>query len=284
MGKMRRVIVRRVRGASSPRSPHVPSAETRSSGVKIIDNNTIKKFNPSMLELGDICAPCREREAVAAVFDLTGFTSFCNQVDSYLAIPRFLNDFLEWFFKSVRQRITEKDFGDRSALWTGLPIMIKFLGDGLILLWDAQKMSEEQICRLAGTLYEVCLIYRTEFYPYISAAVNKPPSILRCGVARGKVYGIGNDKEYVGHCINNASRLSHLGQITFCFPHRGFQVRENMPEKYRNIFVPKSVSIRGVGEDELVWVVREEYNRLPQKNREMFRSNELVKTSLNNLQ
>jgi class 3 adenylate cyclase len=273
MGKIRRVIVRRFKsGASGMRAV----SEMRTGGVRIINNNTIKQFNPAMLELGDISAPCREKEAVAAVFDLSGFTAFCNQVDSYLAIPRFLNDFLEWFFSNVRQKITKKDYGDRSALWAGLPIMVKFLGDGLILLWDAQRMSEEQICRLAGSLYDICRAYRTGFFPHINMIVNKPPAVLRCGVARGKVYSIGNDKEYVGHCINNASRLSRLGALTFAFPHRGFQVRERMPKEYRHIFVPKYVSIRGVGGDELVWVVREEYERLVGKSREMFRSYELA--------
>jgi class 3 adenylate cyclase len=268
MGKVRRVIVRRVRAAGSRGLP----ANGRGNNSKLLDNEAINKFNPSILELGDINTPCREKEAVAAVFDLTGFTTFCNQVDSYLAIPRFLNDFLEWFFSSLRHRLTEKDLGDHSTLWTGLPIMVKFLGDGLLVLWDAQKMSEERICRLAGALYQICCAYRTEFYPRISMAVNKPPAVLRCGVARGKVYGIGNDKEYVGHCINNASRLSRLSSLTFCFPHRGFQVREHMPAEFRRVFVPKYVSIRGVGENELVWVVSEEYYRLPEKTREMFRS------------
>jgi hypothetical protein len=272
MGKVRRVIVRRVR----PGSQRTVPVNRSLNGLRLLDNNVIREFNPSMLELGDICAPCQEKESVAAVFDLTGFTAFCNQADSYLAIPRFLNDFLEWFFNNIRQKITEEDFGDRSALWTGLPIMVKFLGDGFILVWDARKMSEEQICRLAGSLYMVCQNYKTEFYPYISTAVNKPPTVLRCGVARGKVFSIGNDKEYVGHCINNASRLSRLGSLSFCFPHRGFQVREHMPPEYRQIFVPKSVSIRGVGENELVWVVRDEYNNLSLKNREMFHSIETV--------
>ena len=272
MGKVRHVIVRRVRSGRTG----VPVVDRQAGGMRMLDNNAFKQFNPSMLELGDICAPCQEKEAIAAVFDLTGFTAFCNQVDSYLAIPRFLNDFLEWFFASIREKITEKDFGDRSALWTGLPVMVKFMGDGLILLWDASKMSEAQICRLAGSLYTVCQSYKTEFYPYISNAVNKPPSVLRCGVARGKVYSIGNDKEYVGHCINNASRLSRLGSLSFCFPHRGFQVREHMPVEYRALFVPKYASIRGVGENELVWVVKDEYNKLPAKNQEMFRSIEVA--------
>jgi hypothetical protein len=268
MAKVRRVIVRRLRAAG----PKPPSGNTWENGSKSLDSEAIKRFNPSMLELGDINAPSREKEAIAAVFDLTGFTTFCNQVDAYLAIPKFLNDFLEWFFTSIRTKVTEKGPGDHSTLWTGLPIMVKFLGDGLLVLWDARKMTEKQICRLAGTLYQICYTYRTEFYPRISMAVNKPPAVLRCGVARGKVYGIGNNKEYVGHCINNASRLTRLGSLTFCFPHRGFQVREHMPVEFRQVFMPKYVSIRGVGENELVWVVGDEYYRLPVKDREMFRS------------
>ncbi len=267
MAKVRRIIIRRVKSAR----PGSSSVSRRSKSTKL-DKETIKRFNPAMLELGDINTPCREKEAVAAVFDLTGFTTFCNQVDAYLAIPRFLNGFLEWFFSNIRNKLIEDDLGENIKLWTGLPIMVKFLGDGLMLLWDAHRMSEEQICRLTGNLCQICSAYRAEFYPHISLIVNKPPRILRCGVARGRIYGIGNNKEYVGHCINTASRLSRLSFLTFCFPHRGFQVHEHMPAEFRKIFVPKYVSIRGVGENELVWVVNEEYDRLPLKNREMFRN------------
>lgn len=281
MGRIRRVVIRR-RVSPGNNGARRRVSPIRAGAVRMVDNNTIKQFNPSMLELGDISAPCQEIEAVAAVFDLTGFTSFCNQVDAYLAIPRFLNDFLEWFFNIVRQNITEQDYGDRSTLWAGLPIMVKFLGDGLILLWDARKMTEQQICRLAGSFYLICCAYRAEFYPHICTAVNKPPAILRCGVARGKVFSVGSDREYVGHCINNASRLSRLGALSFCFPHSGFRVTEYMPEEYREFFVPKLVSIRGVGENETVWVARDEFERLAPKYREMFRSNETNVTTILN--
>ena len=232
-----------------------------------------------MLDLGDISAPCQEKEAIAAVFDLTGFTNFCNQVDSYLAIPRFLNDFLEWFFSSVRRGLTEADYGNRSSFWAELPILVKFLGDGLLVLWNARRMTEGQICRIAAKLYEICLAYRSEFYPRISMAVNKPPIVLRCGLARGKVFSVGNGKDYVGHCINNASRLSRLGSLSFAFPHRGFQVREHMSVEYARHFLPKYVSIRGVGDNELVWVAKAEFERLTDKNKEIFRSLENVAVS-----
>jgi class 3 adenylate cyclase len=125
-------------------------------------------------------------------------------------------------------------------------------------------------------LYSVCYTYRAEFYPRISKEVNKPPSILRCGVARGKVFSLGDGSDYVGHCINNASRLSHLPPLTFCFPHRGFRVSEYMPEEWAEYFIPKSASIRGVGENETIWLVRDEFDRLPEKNRLLYRSLEGV--------
>jgi len=249
----------------------VQNGATAQTGVSLLDNEIIRQFNPTMLDLGDISAPCQEKESVAAVFDLTGFTTFCNQVDSYLAIPRFLSDFLEWFFSNIRKRITEKNYGNRSALWAELPMMVKFLGDGLLILWNAHRMGEDQICRIAATLYEITYTYRHEFYPHMSMVVNKPPSVLRCGMARGKVFSVGSGKDYVGHCINNASRLSHLASLSFCFPHRGFQVREHMPAEYFQIFVPKYVGIRGVGENELVWVVKEEFERLPENDKAQFR-------------
>ncbi len=272
---MKRIIVRRVRTAR----PKANTAARPQSGTRVIDNEVIKRFNPTMLDLGDISAPCQEKEAVAAVFDLTGFTTFCNQVDSYLAIPRFLNDFLEWFFKRVREGLTEANYGNRSMLTAELPIMVKFLGDGLLLLWNARRMTEGQICRVTAALYQICRAYRQEFYPQMSMAVNKPPRVLRCGVARGKIFSVGNGNDYVGHCINNASRLSKVGSLSFCFPHRGFQVREHMPVEYLRLFAPKYVSIRGVGENELVWVVKDEFERLPEKSKGMFRNLEPVMAS-----
>jgi len=269
---MKRRIVRRVRG----NHPRTAVASGQSSGIKLFNHEIARKFNPGMLELGDINTPCQEKEAIVAIFDLTGFTTFCNQVDAYLAIPRFLNNFLDWFFTSIMRGLTEENDGIRSTFWAELPIFVKFLGDGLLVIWDAHRMTEEQICSLAATLYSICYTYQQEFYPQMSMAVNKPPSVLRCGVARGKVFSVGNGNDYVGHCINNASRLSQLGPLTFCFPHRGFQVQEHMQVDYAQLFVPKYISVRGVGDNELVWVVKEEFNRLPGRNRAQYRSLESV--------
>ena len=267
---MKRVVVRRVRPNRTTKAP------SPFQGLRVLDSEVVKSFNPAMLSLGDINSPSQEREAVTAVFDLTGFTTFCNQVDAYLAIPRFLGEFLEWFFASVRKRITAETRGTRTALWAELPMKVKFMGDGLLIIWNAQRMSEVQICRLAVTLYEICHAYRSEFYPRISESINKPPRVLRCGVARGKVFTVGNGNDFVGHCINNASRLSHLNHLSFAFPHRGFPVREFVPEDYLKLFTLKHVPVRGVGDDELVWVVRREFEALPEEEKAKYRNLETV--------
>lgn len=275
---MKRIIVRRVH-PSRPRAPVVvknPAAVNKPALPKVVANEAVSRFNPSILNLGEINTPSKEQEAIAAVFDLSGFTHFCNQADAYLAIPRFLNDFLNWFFTRISQSLTVENDGLRSMFWAELPVMVKFLGDGLLVLWKANTMSESQICRLVGTLYTVCYAYRHEFYPNMKMTVNKPPVALRCGVARGKVFSIGNGHDYVGHCINNASRLSHLNPLTFCFPHHGFHVREFMPDNYSRIFVPKYVSIRGVGENELIWLVKDEFESLPERARVQFRDLEIA--------
>ncbi len=263
---MRKVIVRR-----RVRRPVTSAARQPESGVKLIDNARFEGFNPAILGLGDISLPSREIEAIAAVFDLAGFTRFCNQVDPQLAVPAFLSRFLDWLFNEIRVRLTDKNYGDRKALWAELPFMSKFLGDGVLLLWNTKNLNEELICNIVATLYEISHGYRHQFYPQIKMAVDKPPMTLRCGLARGRVFSVGNGRDCVGHCINTASRLQKLSLLTFCFPSRGFNVQEHMPDGYRQLFVQKAVSIRGVGENELVWVLKDEFSNLPEKLKTLFR-------------
>jgi class 3 adenylate cyclase len=268
---MKRRIIRRVRSSSAATAV----AQGQAGGLKLLSNEIVEKFNPSILGLGDLKTPCEEIEAVAAVFDISGFTYFCNQVDAYLAIPSFLNSFYDWFFSSIVYGLTD-DYNGRTYFWTDLPILVKFTGDGILVVWNAHNMKEEHVCRLAATLYNICCAYRQDFYPQINRVVNRPPSVLRCGVARGKVFSVGNGHDYIGHCINTASRLSGLNPLTFCFPNHGFAVQEYMLPEYAQLFVPKYLSVRGVGENELVWVVKEEFDSLSEKNKMLFRSLESV--------
>jgi len=239
--------------------------------VILLDNKKLEKFNPHVLALGDISLPSKQVEALAAVFDLSGFTNFCSKVDPHLAVPEYLSRFLDWLFDTIRTELTARSYAKTKALWAELPFLAKFLGDGGLFLWDTQNMSETLICNIVVTLYDICGEYKSTFYPKIKRVVVDPPQLLRCGIARGRVFSVGNGQDYVGPCINIASRLQKLGHLTFCFPRRGFDIEEYMHPKSAELFVEKCVTIGGIGENELVWVLKEEFDKLPEKEKELFR-------------
>ena len=106
----------------------------------------------------------------------------------------------------------------------------------------------------------MCVKYEQEF---VAEAVNDfvhAPARLRCGIARGQVVPVGNGKDFVGPCINVASRLQKLGPYSFAFSRRGFDLR-HFHEVWKGRFVPQKVQIRGVGDEELVFVLADECNR-----------------------
>jgi hypothetical protein len=231
-----------------------------------------ESFNPDVLGLGDIGSPSTQVEALAAIFDLSGFTSFCSQVDPHLAVPEYLSRFLDWLFKEIKQGLLKEGNEEEKILWASLPFLAKFLGDGVLFLWDTKNMGGAEICNVITSLWEICGNYVREFYPTIRKTVVQPPKALRCGISRGMVFSVGNGEDYVGPCINIAARLQKLSLLTFCFSRRGFDIEKHMPEETAVKYVLKSVSLRGIGEDELVWVRKEEFDGLQDEDKALFRS------------
>src|SRR3982751_2685772 len=100
-----------------------------------ISDADFRSFNASLLGLGDISADGKYFEALAAIFDLEGFTSFTNQIDPHLVIPEFLNEFLTWLFDAISAQL-KREVDEEVILWGELPFFAKFLGDGVLFLWD----------------------------------------------------------------------------------------------------------------------------------------------------
>ena len=74
-------------------------------------------------------------DAVAAVLDLEGFTDFCDaQREPQLSIPRFVDAFLDWLFKEMKSQFVRKNRGDDVVLWCRFPYVVKYTGDGLLLI------------------------------------------------------------------------------------------------------------------------------------------------------
>ncbi len=246
-----------------------------------ISKSDFKEFNSLLLGLGDISKHRKSVDALAAIFDLQGFTSFCDQRDAHLEVPTYISSFIDWLFERIsRGAVREEDgeqlvHGQQLALWFELPFFAKFLGDGLLFLWDAESLSGEAKWNLVSSLDIICSDYSTEFLPAIRREFTKPPRRLRCGIARGQITAIGEEKDFVGLCINVASRLQKLEGVServhfsFAFTKKGFPLQafdEGWREHYRLIKIP----IRGVEKEELVYVLKGEYNLLTEDDQKRF--------------
>jgi class 3 adenylate cyclase len=252
-----------------------------------IDPTELANFDVRLLNLGDVKVPSKPIDVLAVMFDLEGFTNFARQVDPQLTIPNFLSDFLEWLFTAIKNQLIISEGlakykklsleESESILWAELPFYSKFMGDGVLFLWridldkiigidpsrPADKLQyeiQEFLCNIIASQYEVCKEYKS-FVKTVETQHVDPPPILRCGIARGTAIPIGNGSDFVGPCINIASRLQKFNGITFTFSARGID-RAGFSGQFRDVFVKKRASIRGIGEHELVYVLTTEYEAL----------------------
>jgi class 3 adenylate cyclase len=131
-------------------------------------------------------------------------------------------------------------------------------------------MSDNSLGNIVVSLLVVCEDYKSVFYPKIKKFVVDPPMGLRCGIARGKVFSVGDGNDYVGSCINIAARLQKLSLLTFCVSRRGFDFEKCMVPNAVKDYLLKAVSLRGIGANELVWVLRDEFNKLPDAEKGLF--------------
>lgn len=231
-----------------------------------------RSFNHEVLGLGDISTQGTYVQALAAFLDLQGFTDFCNQVDSHLVIPEFMTRYLEWLFGAVSNQFKEGEEGDTVRIWGSLPFFAKFLGDGVLFLWNTEYSGGfPGVCNVVGKLYKLTRAYRAEFVSSIQKHVSKPPTILRCGISRGQIISIGSGEDYVGSCINVASRLQKLSQLTFAVSRRGFDLSRIPTHPITKILSLKRAQIRGIGDEELVWVLSSEYDSLSKKEKALLR-------------
>lgn len=229
------------------------------------------KFTPQVLGLGDLTQDGKYINSISAFIDLEGFTDFCNQVDSHLVIPEFLTEYLEWLFKKVAHFFKEGEYEDHVKIWGSLPFFSKFLGDGILFLWDTDKCDGNYgLINIIGHLNKVINSYKTDFLPKIEKKVSKPPSRLRCGISRGQIISVGNSEDYVGSCINMSARLQKVSQLSFALSRRGFNLELYKKHWIIKNLVLKKYPIRGIGNDELIYVLKDEYDNLSKEEKKIF--------------
>jgi class 3 adenylate cyclase len=239
--------------------------------TRTLSTETFGQFSPGLLGLGDLTQKASTTDAIAAVFDLQGFTNFCKQIDPQLSVPTFLSPFLAWLLEQIKTEMTRKTDADGAALWGPLPFFVKFMGDGLLVLWDSADTTPVSRRNILLAMSNICRKYPKKFLPDMQNKVVEPPSILRCGAARGAVFSVGNGNDFVGSCINMAARLQKLGGITFVFNRRGFEIDgDDAPTFFKDKLLIAKVSIRGIGDRELVCIRKEEYEKLKSVDKKQF--------------
>jgi class 3 adenylate cyclase len=236
--------------------------------VELLSHQGYGRFDASVLGLGDLKAASRRTEAIAAMFDLQGFTHFSKQIEPHLAVPKFLGTFLPWLVAELRAEMTYKEHEKGIQLYSSLPFFLKFMGDGLIVLWDCDALaSNSGPANVVLTVYEICRKYAASFYPSMAKRVSEAPRLLRCGVARGTVFSVGDGNDYVGSCINMAARLQKLGGLTFAVNARGFDFHDYPTDFFKTDLIVAEVAIRGIGDHELVGILKKEYDKLDEADR-----------------
>ena len=160
----------------------------------------------------------RAQNGIALIFDLEGFSKFFNQPDVHEYIPTYLN--------IVTDAVESCIFGGK-CYWSGSeelnvlqidPVHKKFLGDGVLYVWTPPKgedtFSINFITILANRLWNL----KNAFGEVNKACADFVPEYelplrIRFGLARGTVYELSvarsKEREYIGYCINLASRLQN---------------------------------------------------------------------------
>ena len=174
-------------------------------------------------------------------------------------------------FGEIRKELSQKRFQRGVKLGADLPFFAKFTGDGVLFLWDTENMDMNHICNILVSLRNISNRYGNVFVPATKKDLSDIPKSLRCGVARGIVCTVGNGQDYVGPCINIASRLQKLSSLTFCFLKKGINYENGMLKETACKYAVKSVLIRGVGTDELVVIRIPDFEKLGKRDRAMFK-------------
>ena len=223
-----------------------------------------KDFGPSMLGLEDILANRETFEALAVIVDLKDFTVFCDQRDPHLVVPQFVKSFLDWLFDRLRAQLLIEDAGNNVVLWSHLPFFGKFLGDGVLLLWDVTEMDSGAKRNIIQSFDAICDDYETKFLRILKQKISMPPPKLRCGIAQGQVTSIADGRDFVGLCINIASRLQKLadGAFSFAFTQKGLEPEDGTVWHESRDFRLIKIPIRGISKDERVYVLNSEFRKL----------------------
>ncbi|EMY69818.1 hypothetical protein [Leptospira vanthielii] len=233
-------------------------------------NESIENFNPSVLGLGNIESNSEMHSSFCAIFDLEGFTNFSKQADPQLLLPVFFSEYLNWIFNSLKEEAFEKKFPKGISLYHEFPYFSKFMGDGLLFLWNTKDLDELGQTNLVISLWQICSDYESKFLNKIRKKVVDPPPKLRCGIAKGNLFSVGNGNDFVGPSINFASRLQKLPGLRFAVSAKGFNFEKYMEPGNYSKFQLVTTPVRGMSDSELILILKNEYAKLKESEKSIY--------------
>lgn len=213
-------------------------------------------------------------EIVVALFDLEGFTNFFNSssVITYNIVPKFINAFLSWL-----------NYCFRNSCFP-MPKYSKFLGDGVLLIWETEK---EPLLKgvLKAEFMDFCWnmtrgqkeSYEKEFLPELLKRI-KPiktceyPKHLRVSLSLGHAvkHVRGKSGEYVSECINVAFRIIKYNPELYFIAHSNLVTNEALCGKK---YVHKQLKqVKGINKPICVYIEEADFKDLTNKNKRQFRN------------
>jgi class 3 adenylate cyclase len=211
----------------------------------------------------------KTQHALAASFDLSGFSPFCLHPNAHAYLACYIANLFD---------LLESSFAEIPALQTTpskpaqapLPTLSKYTGDGALLLWVADTAAEftsaySTSIVLALRRFQQCLPARVATWEK-EWHTNSLPCRARVGIAAGPVQRlkrqvdtlIPETMDYAGYPINLAVRLQdHCPEV-------GFMIHQPVQPQLDGLLAMRAVKPKGAL-DEPVYVFAEDYQHLSQK-------------------
>ena len=168
----------------------------------------------------------RPTVGLALVFDISGFTNFFNKPDIHFYMTDYINQMISCVDTTIwgGADFWSEEVEEKQDSLDIMPIMRKFLGDGMLYVWED---NGEGI--LGETTLKIQLINRLWNIQLNLDRINKRlnetipvgdlPNAIKFGIAQGTIFKLiekNGTVDCIGPCINLASRLvKYCQEINF---------------------------------------------------------------------
>lgn len=205
---------------------------------------------------------------IVAVLDLEGFTNFFNKAspNQSIIVASYVNGFLSW----LNHRL------DLEGKRLPRPRLSKFLGDGVLYVWETEEGKTEQIAldlmnfcwnitRSKTDKYEES--FRRQFIRQLGKKWDcEYPKHLRASLATGfavKYTRRNHPPEYVSECINIASRLYGIHPELYFVAHSDLFLDDEI--KTAANYVEKRIKIKGIDKQIAIFIDKDDFDALTDK-------------------